>query len=227
MKIIILTGFTSGLGRALYGQLKDTVSHNSQLICIGRHLSRITLDTSATYIDMEMSRLQEWKKVTEFINRKATEITLISNASTIEPIAKVGALDNSLIQDAANINYVNPMLLVNELVAYCNNAKVKLNVVNVSSGAASRVIGGWSLYCSTKAAFRMFLDVMAEDNVSNVKVVHIDPGVINTKMQSTIRSKSSDEMIDVESFTELKALNKLKSPQDAATELLTKVGITQ
>jgi benzil reductase ((S)-benzoin forming) len=94
-----------------------------------------------------------------------------------------------------------------------------LSFVNISSGAANRAINSWSLYCSSKAFIKMFFEV-AECEYQQHKFFNIDPGVMDTQMQKSIRST---DFPDVSSFRNLEEEGKLKLPIDVAIEILNKV----
>ena len=72
--------------------------------------------------------------------------------------------------------------------------------------------------CATKAGVKMFCDVFALSNQKNV--LNIDPGVMDTAMQQEIRKSSVEEFPGVERFELLKQENKLKSPNQAAKEII-------
>ncbi len=91
-----------------------------------------------------------------------------------------------------NVNFVSGAILANALCGI--KATMRVTVVNVTSGAADRPIGGWGMYCSTKAATKMFLSVLARQEGTDyrLKVHHFDPGVMDTKMQSRIRKSDTE-----------------------------------
>ena len=96
--------------------------------------------------------------------------------------------------------------------------KTKLIIYNISSGASSKPIEGWSAYCSTKSATKMMLDVISLEN-SNVLVHHHDPGMVDTNMQKKIRSTNKYKMKNVAFFREAK----LTEPEDAAKKIVADV----
>ena len=151
-------------------------------------------------------------------------MTFINNAGTVEPIGGIGALSEEALRQAAQINFVSPMLFCNRLVGLCRKKRQKLKIINISTGAANYPIAGWGSYCSTKAAFKMFLDVLAEQEKDGgcVEVIHVDPGVMDTGMQERIRSTSSDEFPRLAEFLTYKETGKLRAPEDVAHEIVQK-----
>ena len=62
-------------------------------------------------------------------------------------------------------------------------------VVNISSGAATSAMEGWSHYCATKAAV-LSLTRCADKEVGDkgVRIVGLSPGTVATHMQVAIRA---------------------------------------
>lgn len=225
MRTVILTGFTSGLGLEMYRALVKKAGSDLNLVCIGRDLSRIQFKKDVLYYEADMSLPQSWVSLIAQIDAMSNSIYFISNASIIEPIAPVGAIDQEQFLSANYVNFVNPAMLVNQLVSMCKRSELELNVVNISTGAAINAIAGWSAYCSSKAAFKMFLDVLVKDGDAVISVEHIDPGVMDTKMQNVIRSKVPSEMKDVNYFKSLHSNGVLKSAFDASSDILSRIGL--
>jgi len=226
MKQILLIGFSRGLGKALFEQLLTKLKHGElELIAIGRHIENLPKYDGVIYKQADLSKDDCWNSLLEFIPDSINDLDIFLNASVVEPINKVGALDSHLLGQAVQVNYLSPMKLINGIISLQKKSNFHINVFNISSGAASRAIDGWSAYCSTKAALKMFLDVANIETGESLAVTHIDPGVIDTEMQKIIRSKSSKEMKGVQQFINLDSDNLLKSPKVAALDVLKKSGL--
>ncbi len=91
-----------------------------------------------------------------------------------------------------------------------------LTFVNISSGAANRAISNWSLYCSSKAFIEMFFNV-AEKEYERHRFFNIDPGVMDTNMQKSIRDSDFPDLSD---FQKLEKEGKLRATKDVALEKL-------
>lgn len=225
MKLILLVGFSKGLGKAMFEQLLNSLQAGKiELLAVGRNTSKLTKYECVTYLEVDLLKKDCWDTISTGIPNDIDSLDLFINAAVIEPIGVVGTLDNTQLENAIMVNYTSPMKLINKLVYIQSKSNFLLNIYNISSGASSTPIEGWSLYCGTKAAFKMFLDVAYKESEATISVTHIDPGVVDTDMQNTIRSKSSNEMKNVQQFIQLKKSNSLKSPQQAATEVLVKSG---
>ena len=231
MKAVIITGISSGLGRSLFRILSDS---GLKVVGISRRFlpeqtekaqrsgGRIVLleaDLAATWQIPGIPRLR-----LTLDQLGCADLVFISNAGTIQPISATGHADPVAIRDAMAVNMLAPMLLVRELCEHVHRIQGRLTILNISSGAASRAIAGWGSYCSAKAGIRMFLDVVAEENANSpaVRVVHIDPGVLDTEMQTTIRNSDKSDMPSRDVFVRLDIEGKHRNPDDVACELVSR-----
>lgn len=213
-KIFLITGTTSGLGEAMADIILN--KSNYKLLSLSRR-SLARHESAAAYqylfFDLAMGSLDGvFPALQEAVQGK--EVILIHNASTIEPIGNIGTLAQGEINRHIATNLTSPILLCNELLQQC--PEQQFTMLNISSGAAKRPIEGWAMYCATKAAMAMFFDNIHEEH-PNWKVVNVNPGVIDTKMQSTIRNS---QFASVERFRTLKESGQLKSPEDVAHNIL-------
>tara|TARA_B100001079_G_scaffold269465_1_gene281732 strand:+ start:332 stop:1072 length:741 start_codon:yes stop_codon:yes gene_type:complete len=226
----VLSGLTSGLGRAVLEQL---VFETCPVIGLGRDLSRVhDVVSSATspvkLVDIDLENDSEAvttvaDSIPDTLEAEgATPLVFISNASIIEPIAKSLDLDTEDLNRSMRINCLSPLILANVLTRKTLAKGRTLLILNVSSGAAERAISGWQAYCTSKAAFKMALDVLAAEN-SHVKVVHFDPGVMDTPMQQHIRDQTTENMPQVATFRSYQSDGQLKNPAEVAFQLLSVV----
>ena len=226
MKLIVLVGFSKGLGKAIFDQLRKGLKPGKvELLALGRNTKDFPKYDAVAYQEADLLKDDCWESLSERIPSNTELLDVFINASVIEPIAVVGSLNSYQLESAVTVNYVSPMKLVNQLASLQKKNKFTMNIFNITSGASTRPIEGWALYCSTKAAFKMFLDVTHKESEGTISVTHIDPGVVDTDMQKTIRSKSNKEMKNVQQFRDLNLSNNLKSPQDAARDVLAYSGI--
>jgi benzil reductase ((S)-benzoin forming) len=222
-KTIILTGTSSGLGNALFDALHVA---NVRLICISRtFFERQTALASdgVVLLTGDLSQREEVTALAEKLRgllRDASDIVFINNAATINPIGRVGDLDDALIAKAIQTNFATPLLLTNMLCRL--QSPERLTIVHVGTGAARMPIVGWALYCATKAGLKMFYDVVQKQHAGDARVtVHqFDPGAVDTPMQTQIRDASSTDFPDVEEFKALQKNHSLSDPTLVAKRLI-------
>ena len=218
-KVFIITGADRGLGEGFVDVLiKD---NNNFVISMSRSLSeaqKTYTSDSFYFLKADLSDNAIDKKIS-FINILINneDVCFINNAVVIEPIDKIENLQDQDIERTISVNIKATIQLTKYLLRNFNENK--LTFINISSGAANRAISNWSLYCSSKAFIQMFFEV-AEIEYRQHRFFNIDPGVMDTNMQKSIRNS---DFPDVSSFKGLQEQGKLKAPKQVALEILNAV----
>lgn len=229
MKLFMITGVSSGLGEQIANKL---IIRKEKLVAIGRKFTKSQLDISQKspelihllYCDLANEKQLNilLDKFTGDYFKDVNEIVFINNAGVIGPIQKVGQyFDSNSMKNNINVNYFAPLILINQLVRIAPITK-KIKIINISSGAATKAVEGWSLYCSSKAAIKMFLSVLEKER-RNVEVLNIDPGVMDTKMQQLIRNSNLSEFPLIEQFQKYKDDGQLKDAVTVADEIMKRI----
>ncbi|MFK5978335.1 MAG: SDR family oxidoreductase [Rhizobiaceae bacterium] len=111
---------------------------------------------------------------------------LINNAGTIEPIARIEDSDPSQWGRVVDVNLKGVYHCLH--AAYPHLKENGGTIINISSGAATSALEGWSHYCSTKAAV-LSLTRCAHKEWSDfgINVVGLSPGTVATDMQIEIK----------------------------------------
>lgn len=123
---------------------------------------------------------------------------LINNAGLIEPIARLGDSDP---EDWARVCDVSLKGVYHGLRAALPVMAGQGGglIVNVSSGAATRPLEGWSHYCAGKAGALMLTQCAdAEYAAQGVRVVGLSPGTVATDMQVAIRASGVNPVSQLE-----------------------------
>jgi benzil reductase ((S)-benzoin forming) len=220
--LVIITGHTSGLGRAL---LDLCLQDDTYVVGIARrrvelqhpHLKQIQVDFSI----MDYGIDQLLQPLSPFLDAAVWQsVTLVNNAGTVQPVGLVGHLDNREIAASLHTNLTIPLQLSNWLLR--RFPQQSLRIAQISSGAAHKPYAGWGVYCSSKAGLRMAAQVMAaEAEISgcDLRLVIYEPGVLDTPMQEELRKIREEEFPQVDRFRQLKKDGQLVAPLDSAREL--------
>ena len=220
MRLCVVTGTAGGLGAEIADYL---AARGEMVISLRRHPvapdatggRRPVFRTLAGDLSRPHDVSVLAREIAAAVSGETTSVVFFNNAGVVGPIDLVGCLgDVQPIADHITVNYTSPVVLINALVAALPGG-ANLDIVNITSGAADRPIPGWSLYCSSKRAIKAFLDVLDAEN-ERVSVRHVDPGVMDTAMQATIRGASADAFPDVQTFRAYRDGGLLRRPAEVA-----------
>ncbi len=217
-RLVILTGATGGIGSSI---LRGLEGGSDMRVCVltrngafqREGITSITADFSqpgAGYAD----ELAAWIDG----HRDIGEIALVLAAASIGPINAIGSFGVAAAENI-QINVTSQIRVIDTVVKCAQKNKAPVRIIQFDSGAAYRPIGGWALYCASKAYVSMFLKVLASEH-KEYKIVLFDPGVVDTGMQKTIRDADSDAFTDRDYFKSLKDDRKLRDPGDVAKVVL-------
>jgi benzil reductase ((S)-benzoin forming) len=212
MNLYIVTGTRRGLGEALAKAI--AADRDNELISLSRPEVDFADSASvARAFDAIEARIK---------GRKYDKAVLINNAGIVEPVAPLDRADPADIERNLAVNLVAPMVLMRRFIAATGHVALR-RVINISSGAGRRPISGWSAYCAAKAGLDMATRVVALEAQGRgmaLEAVSLAPGVIDTGMQSTVRSASAADFADVERFRQMKAQGQLRPAADVAQDIL-------
>lgn len=213
--LFIITGTSRGIGEAIARSLADG---DNQVVGIARsrnedlekHFSGKQADFQFWPVDLsDVGKLEAHieNKFHETLTGTYESVTLINNAGMLEPVDKIIRTHSSDVISHINVNLTAVMIITASFLRYFEKQAISKEVVSISSGAAYNAYTGWGSYCASKAGSLMFSKVLAEEQKLQqhpAKVVSLAPGVVETDMQRTIRSKKEEQFPNLSKFIELK-----------------------
>jgi benzil reductase ((S)-benzoin forming) len=231
MKYAIITGASKGLGEAI---AKRLIHEQIAIVSVSRteneEIKRMALEKGLYYnhfscnLSLEKEVQEVFMDIAHCLFQKdPKEILLFNNAGVIEPIQTVGNLDQTPTIRNIQVNLIAPILITNLFFSKAQLTNTKVQVINVTSGAAIRSIEGWSVYCSSKAGLNMFTQTAALEQAemkTDNKIIAFSPGIMDTNMQETIRSSSNKAFKELERFKEFKENNRLLQADVVANALV-------
>lgn len=153
---------------------------------------------------------------------------LVNNAGLLGPIGSHYRAGD--VTRVMQVNLGAAILLSRCFVDRLAGSAAPKRIINLSSGAATRVIRGWSLYSASKAGLEHFGRCLAAEQAGAahpVDVLNLSPGVIDTDMQAQIRAAGDEGFPDRQRFVDLHAHAALASPESVADSILHGVGRAQ
>lgn len=218
MNIVIITGGSKGIGKALaikYANKKYKVYSLSRSINSIENVTQISVDLS----NLKATKNAFTMLIDELKNTTISSLTLINNAGRL---GKIANLENILANDIAQtvqLNITTPLLLSSLFIQFAKNYNCKKQIINISSGAGVNAYQGWSVYCVSKASIDMLTKTIAEEQKhlqNGVKCFGIRPGVVDTEMQHKIRQTNETDFKNKQRFVALKENNQLFSTEFVA-----------
>ncbi|NJM94939.1 MAG: SDR family NAD(P)-dependent oxidoreductase, partial [Cytophagales bacterium] len=223
MDVYVITGSSQGLGLALAEAL--LALENTQVIGISRGASRLE-HPAYCHVSFDLSHLHELGTLLADLEKHITQpksLALINNAASLGKVALLGQLELQVIEHVLHLNLGTPTALMNWMIKTYDHLPIPKTIINISSGAAARVMDAWALYTSSKLALNRISETAQQEAIargSQLRVFAVAPGVVDTDMQAQIRQTSSQEFGDVQYYIDLKENGKLWTPQEAAAKLV-------
>lgn len=225
----VVTGQARGLGAAI---AEDLLSRDIAVLGISRkrnaelekkfpdRLEQVELDLSDTAATLDWLAGATLQR---FVSGSAT-VLLINNAGTVQPVGPLMTQDLAAISRAVTLNVTAPMMLASAVATVSTMATVSgatdKRILHVSSGAGRNAVAGWSVYGATKAALDHHARNVFADQIPGLRICSLAPGVIDTDMQTEIRSTGVDRFPSRERFEALKRDGGLSTPADCARKLV-------
>lgn len=197
MKTVLITGATSGIGKAtafVLAQKKYNLiicgRRKERLSIIEKELSRFTKVASLCFdvrdkkaVFSEIGSLSgEFKEIDILINNAG-------NAHGLDPVESGDLEDWDAMMD---IN-VKGLLYVSKAIIPQMTKRAKGHIINIGSSAGKEVYPKGAVYCASKHAVIAITDGMRIDlNPYAIKVTAINPGLVETEF-SKVRFKGSDK----------------------------------
>lgn len=231
MKCFIITGTSRGLGEALATRV---IAPGNVIFCIARNENPALLSLSERMggcirqIRFDLSRIEGIDDIFQNIMDQITLETmdgcyLVNNAGILEPIKSLDQCEEHEIVRNLMVNAAAPMVLTSSFIRAFENFTGDKRVINVSSGAGRKPYEGWSCYCSSKAAMDMFTRCVAQEQERRehpVRILSFAPGLVDTAMQSMIRTTKEEDFPQLKRFIGFKDEGKLRSTGFVAEKVL-------
>ena len=204
---VLITGTSSGLG---YELAKQFIAKGYTVYGISRGIS----DLDIKQIQCDFTDLQHLAiSLNDLIDTKEID-TVILNAGMLGNISETNNLRIDEFYDIFTVNVLANKVIVDWLLNHDVDVK---NIVGISTGAALKTYYGWSLYCTSKAAFNQLLSTYAQEE-KDVHFLSLAPGIIKTKMQDYIYSLDGQEIPSVKKFKEM--YNTMDTPDLVAERII-------
>lgn len=193
-KTAIVTGASRGIGAAAAAELaavganvvlaarsEAEISANADAIGAtgGKALAKVC--DVASYRDVEAL-------IAAAVSHFGSVDILVNNAGIIDPVAHIGASDPAEWAKVIDINVLGVYHGIRAVLPLMERAGSGV-IINISSGAATSILEGWSHYCASKAAVLMLTKAVHKEYAGKgIRSVGLSPGTVATEMQKVIKA---------------------------------------
>ncbi|MBF7069103.1 SDR family oxidoreductase [Campylobacter volucris] len=183
MKNIIITGVSSGLGKAFVKKF----STYYKIFGLSRNKSELLKleEEHPNFVGFECD-ITCYKQVESIFSQINFEVNNIDFLVNNAAIFKIGKLLEFKIDELDKIIDTNLKGQIYTTYALLKEFQNKLNdtrIINIASVAALHGIKGQSIYCASKFGLKGFADALAQEiNIDNIQITTIFPGGINTPL---------------------------------------------
>ena len=214
-KSIIITGASSGIGKATVIKLVESgyqvfglARRYDKLVAISsKLLTSSREDTGVNYIPMEfdITKPERFGSIINDILSKAkggTIYGLVNNAGYVEP----GAIEDITVQDLRNqfeTNFFGLVEFTKKVLPFMlgNNQGRIVNISSVSGLISLPLMGAYS---ATKYALEAITDALRMELWNtNVKVVTVNPGLVETNINAISKPKIDNLIANKSRFSEI------------------------
>ena len=213
--LTFIAGGSKGLGAELVSKF---ISQDHQVIEFSRSGS------GDNHTDCDFSDTAATRQIVESTFNKAKQdqffnINLIINTATLPPFGSIAKADPKTVKQHLAINIESTVALIQTFLKAYQHHPANKTMTYISSGAARRAIPGLGLYSASKAFFERLIDTLATEQANEqhpIDCLIINPGVMNTGMQTEIRAQNADDFPLVGMWNDWYEQGKLADPKDIA-----------
>ncbi|MEO0485684.1 MAG: SDR family oxidoreductase [Pseudomonadota bacterium] len=191
-KTVIITGASRGIGAAAAHHLAEK---GARVVLAARSSGEITANADAIRAagGEAVARTCDVSDATQVEALIAQTVetfggldVLVNNAGLIDPIARIEDSDPAAWSQIVDVNLKGVYYGMRYAIPAMAGSGT---VINISSGAATGALEGWSHYCATKAAVLSLTKCgHKEHGAQGITVVGLSPGTVATDMQVQIKA---------------------------------------
>ncbi|MEM6669686.1 MAG: SDR family oxidoreductase [Pseudomonadota bacterium] len=203
-KAAIVTGASRGIGAAAAAELAHC---GASVLLLARSTAEIEANAAAIReaggrAEAMSCDVSEFAEVAAAVERCKEAFggvdILVNNAGVIDPVSHLGEIDPADWGRVLDINTKGVFYGMRATLPIMA-AQESGVIVNISSGAATNALEGWSHYCASKAAALMLTRCAHKEyGPKGVRVVGLSPGTVATEMQRVIKASGVNPVSQLE-----------------------------
>ncbi|KAK9484858.1 hypothetical protein V1527DRAFT_468833 [Lipomyces starkeyi] len=205
-KTVLITGASSGIGRATAFEFANasggdiklilTARREAALVSIKEEIEKAYPKSKVFPITLDVSKLPAIDAFVDNLPAEAKDIdVLVNNAGMVHGVDQVGSIAQSDIDIMFQTNVFGLIALTQKLLPLFKE-KGKGDIVNIGSIAGREPYPGGAIYCATKAAVKSFTETLRKELIaSRIRIIEVDPGQVETEF-SVVRFRGDKGKAD-------------------------------
>ena len=203
-KTALITGASRGIGAATAIEMAQLGMSVVLLARAADDLATVVNDIAeqggrAVAVQGDVTRYSDLEMAVETcVSEFGSLDVLVNNAGLIEPISRLAESEPDGWKQVIDVNVMGVYYGIRAALPQMlkNQSGV---IVNISSGAATSVLEGWSHYCASKAAvLSLTRSTDLEYRDQGIRVVGMSPGTVATHMQVAIKASGVNPVSKLE-----------------------------
>lgn len=187
-KLVVITGASSGIGEELAKQMS---AQGHPLLLLARRVEKLeSLDLPNTMCaKVDVTDKETFQNAINLATDKYGPVDLLVNNAGVMLLGQVDDQNSSEWQSMFDVNVVG---LLNGMQTVLSSMKSSNTgtIINISSIAGRKTFGNHAAYCGTKFAVHAISENVREEVAeSNVRVITIAPGAVETELLSHTTSE--------------------------------------
>ncbi|WP_285017223.1 SDR family oxidoreductase [Lactococcus garvieae] len=212
-KVIIITGASSGIGKAT---AKKLAIAGAKVVVSARReplLEEIANDLSeyeVSYKMADVTKLEDMKSLISFADEKYGKIDAMFHNAGIMPMGPLSDDSNITNEKWKSVVDINIMGVINGLSAGLPYM-VEQNhghMIAMGSVAGHLVYPNSGVYCGTKYAVGAIMEGVRQEHLeNNIRSTMISPGIVNTNLINSVKNADIESWVQGETSDKYKSLS--------------------
>ena len=202
-KNALITGATGGIGREIAIQMSKlgvnlflTSTSDKKLKSLKRTLFKNNKNINIFTFVCDMSFNKNIDKLYLSIKKQSTHIDFLINSAGIFVPKKLDKESFLEITQSFQINTIAPIYL-SKLISKDMKKRKYGRIINIGSSSSYSGFKNSSIYCATKHALLGFSRSLHDElKSSNIRVISVSPGTVDTNMAKKIKNQNRKTYID-------------------------------
>jgi glucose 1-dehydrogenase len=198
-KVAVITGSGQGIGRGIAERFardgaKVVVDYIGNADGANETLKAIeAAGSQGVIVQADITKAEDREKLIETAVSKFGTIDILVNNAGMEKKAAFWDVPEADYDKVMDVNLKGPFFLTQVFVNKLRALKRKGSIVNISSVHEDMVFPGFSTYCLSKGALRMFTrDLAVELGALGITINNVAPGAIETPINKNLMANQSE-----------------------------------